>query len=79
MNFLIGLAIIIIDQIIKAIVITNIPLGTTIGKGIRITNVANTGMAYSMRSKQANNYNHCKCCNHMHTIIFSNKKIQEHK
>lgn len=48
MNALIGLLIIIIDQMIKAIIITNIPLGTTIGKGIRVTNVANTGMAYSM-------------------------------
>lgn len=48
---LIGLLIIIIDQIIKAIVTINIPLGTIIGNGIRITNVANTGIAYSMRSK----------------------------
>ena len=51
MIFLISLVIILIDQIIKAVVITNIPLGTTIGKGIRITNVSNTGMAYSMRTK----------------------------
>lgn len=79
MILLISLAIIIIDQIIKAIVTINIPLGTTIGKGIRITNIANTGMAYSMRSKQTNTYNHCKHCNHMYTIIFSNKKLQEHK
>lgn len=79
MILLISLAIIIIDQIIKAIVTINIPLGTTIGKGIRITNIANTGMAYSMRSKQTDHYNNCKHCNHMYTIIFSNKKLQEHK
>lgn len=48
---LIGLLITIIDQIIKSIVTINIPLGTTIGKGLRITNVSNTGMAYSMRTK----------------------------
>lgn len=79
MNALIGLLIIIIDQIIKAIIITNIPLGATMGKGIRVTNVANTGMAYSMRSKQTNAYNHCKFCIHMYANIFLNKKLQDNR
>ena len=49
MIFLIGLSIILIDQIIKLIVSINIPYGTSIGNWIRITNVENTGMAYGMR------------------------------
>ena len=48
---LIALSIIIIDQIIKAIITTHIPYGTFIGKWLRITNVANTGMAYGIRKK----------------------------
>ena len=48
MNFLIGLTIILFDQIIKAIIV-NIPDGTAIGSFIRITNISNTGMAYSIR------------------------------
>lgn len=79
MNALIGLLIIIIDQIIKTIIITNIPIGTTIGKGIRVTNVTNTGMAYSMRSKQTNAYNYCKYCSHMYANIFPNKKLQDNR
>ena len=51
MIFGIGLAIIIIDQIIKVFVCINIPYGTNIGKWIRLTNISNTGMAYSIRRK----------------------------
>lgn len=79
MNALIGLLIIIIDQIIKTIIITNIPIGTTIGKGIRVTNVTNTGMAYSMRSKQTNDCNYCKYCSHMYANTFPNKKLQDNR
>lgn len=49
MILLIGLSIIIIDQIVKAIVSINIPYGTYVGKLIRITNISNTGIAYGMR------------------------------
>lgn len=51
MSFLIGLFIILIDQIIKMLVTWYIPYGYTIGNIIGITNVANTGMAYSIRRK----------------------------
>lgn len=48
MIFLIGLSIVLIDQIIKMLVTTNISYGTSIGNLVRITNVSNTGMAYSI-------------------------------
>ena len=51
MLFLTGFLIILIDQIIKLIVSTQISYGTTIGHLIKITNVSNTGIAYSMRKK----------------------------
>lgn len=59
MNFLIGLIIIAIDQIIKIIITANIPYGESIGKLIKITNISNTGMAYGIRAKQTNNYSNC--------------------
>lgn len=51
MIILTGLLIIIIDQIIKAIITINIPYGISIGNYIKLTNVANTGIAYGMRKK----------------------------
>ncbi len=48
---LIGLSIILIDQTIKTIVSINMPYGTSIGNYIKIINVSNTGMAYSIRKK----------------------------
>lgn len=51
MIFLIGIAIILIDQIIKVAVSINIPYGTSIGNLVKITNIGNTGMAYGMRTK----------------------------
>lgn len=51
MIFLTGISIIIIDQIIKAIISINLPYGAGIGKYIKITNIANTGMAYGIRTK----------------------------
>lgn len=74
-SFLIALAIILIDQIIKMLVSIKIPYGEAIGKGIRITNVANTGMAYSMRKKQSNNYSNCKYSNNRDINIFVYKKL----
>lgn len=75
MIFLIGLAIILIDQVIKVVVSINIPYGITIGKFIRITNIANTGMAYSIRKKQPNIYNYCKCINYIYIINIFNKEL----
>lgn len=51
MYIIIGFLIILIDQFVKIFVIENITYGNTIGKYIRITNIQNTGIAYSMRSK----------------------------
>ena len=51
MIFGIALSIIIIDQIIKVFVCINIPYGANIGRWIRLTNISNTGMAYSIRRK----------------------------
>ena len=51
MAILIAFAIILLDQILKFIVIENIVYGATIGSWIRITNIANTGAAYSIRNK----------------------------
>lgn len=75
MFFLTGFLIVLIDQIVKMIVTAHIPYGTTLGSCIRITNVANTGMAYSMRTKQSNIYSYCKCFNCVYIINFSNKKL----
>ena len=51
MLFLTGFLIILIDQIIKLMVSTHSSYGTTIGNLIKITNVSNTGIAYSMRKR----------------------------
>lgn len=51
MFFLIGFLIVLIDQIIKIIITANIPYGEAIGNWIRLTNISNTGMAYSMRKR----------------------------
>lgn len=51
MYSIIGFFIILIDQIVKKMVVKNISYGNTIGKYIRITNIQNTGIAYSMRIK----------------------------
>ena len=51
MFFLIGFSIILIDQIMKIIITANIPYGLSIGNGIKITNISNTGMAYNMRKR----------------------------
>ena len=51
MFLLIGFLIILIDQIIKLVVSTYISYGETIGNWIKITNIANTGIAYSMRKR----------------------------
>lgn len=48
MDLLIGLIIIIIDQIIKSIISINLTYGTSIGKFIKITNISNTGIAYGI-------------------------------
>lgn len=51
MFFLTGFLIIIVDQIIKLLVSIYISYGETIGNWIKITNIANTGFAYSMRTR----------------------------
>lgn len=56
MYFIIGIFIILIDQIIKVVVVQNVSYGNTIGKYIKITNIQNTGIAYSIRAKQTNDY-----------------------
>lgn len=75
MIYLISLSIIMMDQIIKMIVSTHIPYGTSIGSWIKITNISNTGMAFGMRTKQANNYNHSKYCNYKLFIKVFYKKL----
>lgn len=77
MNVLIGLLIIIIDQIIKIIVSINISYGTSIGNWVKITNVSNTGIAYGMRTKQANNNYYSKHINNIFYIKVLNKKLQK--
>lgn len=74
MILLIGLLVIIIDQIIKIIVTTYIPYAESIGGLIKITNVANTGMAYSIRKTKSIIYNYCKYFNYRFIIYFCNKK-----
>lgn len=51
MILLIGLSIIIIDQLSKLFVTIRVPYGTSFGGLVKISNIANTGMAYGMRSK----------------------------
>ena len=51
MLVLTGVLIILIDQIIKIIITMNISYATTIGYWIKITNVANTGIAYGIRKE----------------------------
>lgn len=51
MYSIIGLFIILVDQIVKELVVKNISYGHAIEKYIRITNIQNTGIAYSMRIK----------------------------
>lgn len=75
MNLLIGILIIVIDQIIKIIISLNISYGYTIGKWIKITNIANTGVAYSIRKQISNNNNNSKYFYYLYTNRISNKKL----
>ena len=71
----ISFLVILVDQIIKMIITKNIPYGYFIGNNIKITNISNTGMAYSMRKRLSATNNNFKYYYSRAIVNFCYKKI----